>query len=184
MLMDLIDGLVGRVSRKWLVGRRFVLDLSDAVERRVAVVELPSGNFSFDLEAHEGTTRLVLQQDGASRVLGTFSELVAAQRCARRVRWAMVRPLRRIVLACVGFFFVILTFDVLTMPRAVSVPGPRAAMAPSLSSEQLAALRQASQASQSASIGAGPVAATPPGESPSDGSTPEARAAIKLLKGR
>lgn len=185
MLMDLIDSIIGRVSRKWLVGRRFVLDLSEATERRVAVVELPTGYFSFDLEVHDGATRLVLQQEGSARVLGTFSDPLAAQRCARRIRWAIVRPLRRVVLVFVAIFFIIFTFDLATSSRAARMPPPRAASAPTLSPEQISAMRQASQGSQPTAVAApaAPIVLLP-GTAAGEASSPEAQAAIKMLKGR
>lgn len=178
MLIDFLDKLMGGVSRKWLIGRRFVIDLSEAQERRLAVVELPPGNFGFDLVTDAEFTRLVMTVDGETKTLGTFVDAAAARKCAKRIRWAIVRPLKKIFWTFFGVFFVMLTFDLLTTPKSV-----RVGQAPSTSRLSAGALTPEQMSSLARQSGSAGVQVAPSLEADAS-SSPAAQAAIRLLGGK
>lgn len=188
MLIDLWDQVAGRLSRKWLMGRRFVIDFRDANERRIAVVELPEGSFSFDLRTAGDVTELVMVSDMGQRVLATFKDFAAAERSAKRVRIAMVRPFKKIVFAALGVLIVIFAFDLATTPRAMRTARPT--MGQGATQEQMSAeLRSRmmpTPAGAAANANAGqPTSAVVKPESFVDAqSSPEAQAAIRMLKGK
>lgn len=193
MLIDLLDRVTGRVSRKWLIGRRMVLDLSESNESRVAVVELPLGTFSFDVRDSDGKSELVLMSEAGSHVVATYSSRALAIKASKRIKFAMTRPLKRVVWACLGVLIVFFTFDVATTPRSARVAAGRSAAASTplpagLTQEQLGALLRQRQGPATGvappAAGVAPVVAGVPGPESEQQGSPEAQAAIRLLRGK
>lgn len=191
MLIDLMDRCAGRLSRRWLVGRRFVIDFRESNERRVAVIELPEGDFSFDLRKNGEVTELALNTGKGVKVLATFNEDETAEQAAKRVRLAMVRPFRRVVLACVGILIVMVTFDVALTPRAARMasapPLSRAGAGSGLSQEQINGMilrdRSAGAPIPNPASAVAPPAAAAEQAQAEAASSPQAQVAIQLLKG-
>jgi hypothetical protein len=202
MLIDLLDKLTSKISKRWLIGRRMVLDLSEANENRVAVVELPVGSFSFDIRQMDGKSELVLVSDAGVHIVATYADRALAVRASKRIKLAMTRPLKRAVWACIGVLIVIFTLDVLSSPKSARInPAGRASPSSSapvggLTQEQLSTLlrqRMGSQATPaqsldgSASSAASGIPVQPPAatvQEPDSQSSPEAQAALRLLKGK
>lgn len=198
MLMDLLDRVTARVSRKWLIGRRMVLDLTEANESRVAVIELPEGTFSFDIREEGGASELVLTSAAGTHVVATYSSRALAMTASKRIKFAMTRPLKRVVWACLGVLLVVFTLDVATAPKSARVAAARSAptqpqLPPGVTQEQLAAMlrqRMGPAPGADAASASAPRAAPGPGQGAAPDAqqerqgSPEAQAALRLLRGR
>lgn len=191
MLLDLTDKIAGFFTRRMLIGRRMVVDFSSAKEKRVSVIVVPEGTFSFALSKKGDLHEIQLVSDAGTEVLATYDDSEEADYALKKLKVAMVRPLKRVVLACLGVIIVIFAFDLMTAPKAARQPnvrqnGPTSYNSGSgLSPEQLAALRERSTAN---AAGMPPAPALSPQPAIADGasstSSPEAQAAISLLRGK
>lgn len=186
MLVSLLDHVSGIFSRRWLMGRRIVVDLGQAEERRVAVVALPKGSFSFGLRERGDMSELILAEEGQpERVLGTFADPLAGEHVLKKIKFGMVRPLRKIVWAAVGLFIVIAVSDVATTSKEMRLGRAGQADAGAQGSSRTGPLGLTPEQMSSLNRQGGPRPVQGPAQSslPPRGSTPETDAAIKLLKG-
>ena len=188
MLIDVWDQVAAKLSRKWLIGRRFVIDFRDASERRIAVVELPDGSFSFDLRVVGELTELVMMSDSGPRVLASFKDPVAAERSAKRIRMAVMRPLKKMIWTAIGVLMIVFILDLVTTPSTMHAgdrKGPivRPSVSGAAQDQMSAELR--ARIAQNLEMGAANTVAAPSAEPVTEAqSSPEALAAIRLLKGK
>lgn len=190
MLVSFFDALTGVFSKRLLMGRRLVLDFTSAKEQRVSVLKLPEGSFSFDLRARDdGMFALEMRSSDSSVVtLATYDDLDLAEKTMKKLKMGILKPFTKIVLAFLGLLIIILASDLASVPRSSRVPRAAAsapAAAPSsLPPEQLNAIRErlANSATQQGP-GAAAIAVPKEAGSPTE-SSPEAQAAINLLKGK
>ena len=175
MLTSMFDQLSGALARRRFMPKRLVLDLTDARERKVAVIELPRGSYAFALSLGEdGATRLTMEAGESSRVLGTFDDALAAKDALRVLKVATLRPFRKIILAAAGVLFLLFVCDAAMSPRGM--PGPR---------QTAAAGVAPSQAYRGAGGASAPSLTVPSAAAPASAaqSSPEVAEAIRMLKG-
>lgn len=201
MLLNVFDKITGFYSRKWLIGRRLVLDFSTSRERRVSVIELPVDSFHIELRTVAGVHELLMSANGSQQVLATFDDEVDAELAMKKMKVGMLRPFKKAVLACLGLLIIFFAFDVATASRGGrssqnSVTTGKSSQIPGgLTQEQLAQIlrERATGGAQSSISGPagipgnsaqGPSANIPAQSADSAVGSPEAQAAIKLLKGK
>jgi hypothetical protein len=202
MLLNVFDKITGFYSRKWLIGRRLIIDFSTSRERRVSVIELPVATFHIELRKVDGAHELLMSANGSQQVLASFDDEFEAEQAMKRMKVGILRPFKKAVLACLGVLIIFFAFDVATAPRggrSVQVNGAttRNSQNPGgLTQDQVSQLlrERGSGKAQSSISGPAGIPSNPaqgpassdmpaPATDTSVGS-PEAQAAIKLLKGR
>lgn len=176
MLVSLFDKASGVFSRRWIMGRRVVLDLSQATEPRIAVVKLPcDGSFHFAIKRISGgaASALVLVSRSGEEVLAEFADPLAAAHALKKIKVGILRPFKKIVLGALGVIVIVMAFDLAAMPRS-----ERLASAPQAgpSSARMGSLAIPGSAAQG-------FGAPPPAQAPRQ-SSPEADAAIRMLGGK
>lgn len=201
MLLNFFDKITGFYSRKWLIGRRLVLDFSTSRERRVSVIELPADSFHIELRTVAGVHELLMSANGSQEVLATFDDELDAELAMKKMKVGMLRPFKKVVLACLGLLIIFFTFDVATATRGGRSPqnsvstGKNSQNSGGLTQEQLAQiLRERANGNAQSSISGpagipansvqAPSVSAPALATDSTVGSPEAQAAIKLLKGK
>lgn len=175
MLVSLFDKASGFFSRRCIMGRRVALDLSAAVEPRVAVVSLPlEGTFYFSVKKRldSGLSSLVLSTKDGEELLAEFSDPAEAAHALKKIKVGMLRPFKRVVLGALGVIAIVVAFDLAALPRSERLP----------SSSPQGSSRMAPPAISG--LGGQGLGTLPPAQSPAPAqSSPEADAAIRMLGG-
>lgn len=175
MLVSLFDKASGFFSRRWIMGRRVALDLSQATEPRIAVVKLPcEGSFHFAIKRLPGgaASALVLASISGEEVIAEFADPLAAAHALKKIKVGILRPFKKIVLAALGVIVIVMAFDLAAIPR----------------SERMASSAQPASPARTGSLslpvpGSQGFGAPPPVQAPRQ-SSPEADAAIRMLGGK
>ena len=194
MLDVLLSKITGLVSKKWLIGRRMVLDFTSSNEKRVSVIVLPEGSFSFDLKKMNNSYEIRLESVNGSLVLASFDDQREAEKVIKALRFKLVRPLKKIVMACLGVMIVLFTLDLASVhrdnkmyqqsPRAMSSSLPNGLPVSNLNSTQIEALKEQMQRMNAPqSLGNASSEGKVKGSDASN-SSPEAQAAMRLLEGK
>ena len=197
MLDSILTKFTGIVSKKWLIGRRVVLDLTASKERRISVVVVPAEMFSFDLRETVGAFEIVMSSDSGLQVIASFEEEDEALKVLRSIKFSILRPFKKIVMASLGVIIVLFAFDLSVMHRDTKMntlsgrPNVGTSASQSgLSPAQIAALKEQFVKLNTQAASAAPVqqvVGAPSGVpevTPAQSSSPEAQAAMRLLQGK
>jgi hypothetical protein len=182
MLNSMFDQLSGALARRRFMPKRLILDLSEARERKIAVVELPRGSYSFGLRDADGGGATLTMEEGVGTVrdLATFDDPLAAREALRSLKVATLRPFRKIICAAAGVLFILFVCDAALSPRG---------FAPAQVAQQggLGQPQAGSPAIYRGGAGLGApslTTGTPAGAPAAPQSSPEVAEAIRMLKGQ
>jgi len=146
-----------------------------------------------------------MSANGSQQVLASFDDEFEAEQAMKRMKVGILRPFKKAVLACLGVLIIFFAFDVATAPRGgrsgqVNGATPRNSQNPGgLTQDQVSQLLRERGSGKAQSSISGPASNPSNPSNPAQGpassgmpapatdtsvGSPEAQAAIKLLKGR